>query len=589
MLFHPRRALLLLPVAFVGGCEGCIDPEVVAVAPQIAIDACTTPAAKPTSDCLIDFGNADITVQATKTFTISNPSALILDLSEGVSGKLGITLDDEALGNGFSFASALPDEIGPGLSADVAVTIRPILESTIEGNIIIVSDANNTPQNADRDSVITIPLTLTGVDNGVPDLVVTPDPSCGTADPLNVDFGRVATGGGKVCNVTVQNVGTRELVFDGVDFLDGAGVDTVAEAPGSDAAPAIRLAGEPPRPDQPLPPDASIDLRVAFAPDVLGRYTAVLAIRSSDPDEGLVEVPIVGTGVNAPSCDARVKSVNGVDVTGVPTVEPLDDVVIIADAEAATPDGSIVEYRWELLERGPGSGAVLANPSAAETGFAFANRRGVDVAGRFEACVVVVDDLGTESAEPCCVNFEAIPQDAFLVQLTWVGDQTDDMDLHVTKRSGAAGSPQYCVTSLGGGSGNVDAPFSECGTNDCGFYNCNPTDTGVEWDGVPGRTAGDPSLDIDDVDGFGPENINVDVTDQGSYGFGASYFGGSIPVVMFMRLFLFGQLAGEWVETVDDDFWEVGIVHFDPEDPFHPCVEDLINTPDDDECAQTAE
>ena len=111
MLKHSRLALLVALPSLLSGCEGCLGEVVVKVAPQIAIDACTTPEAKPTSDCLIDFGNADITVQATKTFTISNPSALILDLSEGASGKLGITLDDEALGNGFSFASELPDEI----------------------------------------------------------------------------------------------------------------------------------------------------------------------------------------------------------------------------------------------------------------------------------------------------------------------------------------------------------------------------------------------------------------------------------------------------------------------------------------------
>ncbi|MDP2339706.1 MAG: hypothetical protein Q8O67_02010 [Deltaproteobacteria bacterium] len=578
--------LTLVPVA---GCD-CDVTDFNPVAPQIAVDVCAKPEKEAngkiiggTEECALPFGNADLAVRVEKFFTITNPSSLELNI-RNVDGDPGITFADDG-DEGFVFINEPPTSIGPGLSAQIGVSIRPALESAIAREIIILSDANNVPPNDDELAEIHIPITLTGVDNGVPDIEIVPDSNCGSTDPLSVEFGRVATGGLQVCNVLVKNVGTRELFFDSVEFIplvDG-GAD-ILEPTGSDPAPAL-LSGTPPNPDQSLAPTSAtvpgLPLRLTFAPDVLGRYERRLRLTTSDPDEPVIEIPILGLGVDGPTCTARVKSVGGVDVTGAPTIEPLDDVVLTADAVPATPDGDIASYSWEIKERGPGSGVVLTTPTAQETSFAFANRRGVDVAGRYEACVTVVDDLGTAGVAPCCVDFEAIPSDSFLVQLTWVGDEFDDMDLHVTKKDGTG---KYCVTSLGSGGGNVDAPFETCGGLDCGYYNCNPTDTGVEWDGAAGRSDGDPSLDIDDTDGFGPENINVDVAGPGSYAFGASYFSGSVPVAMFVRLFLFGRLAGEWVQTVDDDFFEVGIVHFSAEDPFRPCVEDLTDGDSDDQC-----
>lgn len=571
--------LVLTPVL---GCE--CDPVVNKVAPKITVDVCTKPANEPFDDCALPFGTADLSVVAERTFTISNPSSLELQFTgDGIDG----IYFDEAGDQGFEFVNEPPSSIPAGLSAEVAVRIRPTLESTITKEIVIESDANNTTENDEGHSEIRIPITLTGVDNGVPDIEVVPV-ACGSADPLNVDFGRVATSGARVCNLTINNRGTRDLVIDSVVFVaDAEGVE-IKEPADSDAEPAIQLAGSPPTPEQPLGPTASnapLNLRVSFSPDVLGRFSGVLRIASSDPDEATLDIPLVGIGVDAPTCRARVKSVNGEEVTGVAVVEPLDDVVIEADAAAATPDGSVT-YAWEIIERGPGSGVVLSNPVGQETGFSFANRRGVDVAGTFKACVIVTDDLGTDSVEPCCVDFDSVPQDSFLVQLTWVGEQSDDMDLHVTKKSGVN---DYCVNSLGSGSGGVDLPFKTCATFDCGYYNCrNTATTGApEWDGVPGRTEGDPTLDIDDVDGFGPENINVDIAASGSYGFGASYFGGSIPVSMFIRLFLFGQLRGEWVANIEDDFFEVGIVHFGA-DLNQPCVEDLTDGNSTDDCPDFA-
>ena len=567
--------LALLPLS---GCL-CADPEIIKVAPQIFVDACTEPQKIVNdkliggfSECALPFGTQDISVRVEQTFTVTNPSNLELQFE---SFEL---IGDPA----FEFKNPPPDVIPPGLSAQIAVTLRPQLESTINADIVIVSDANNTPTNAEGKSEIVIPVSLTGVDNGVPDIEIVPV-DCGTTSPLAVDFGRVATGGITICALEVRNLGTRELFFDNVEFID-------REEP-ADSAPeaALNITGIIPTPDTPLRPTSAenppLSLRLTFSPDALGRYAGTIRFQTSDPDEPTVDVPVVGLGVTGPTCVARIKSVNGVDaVGGGVNVEPLDDVVLTTEGSTpATPDGAIVATSWTLEERGPDSTVILSSPNTTETGFVFANRRGLDVAGRYEACAQVTDELGTASQNRCCVDFEAIPSQSFLVQLTWA-QSTGDMDLHVTKKGGTGG---YCVTSLGGGSSGVDAPFTtgSCGANtDCGYYNCRTTDSSFpDWDGVAGRTTGDPSLDIDDLTGFGPENINVDLAVPGSYGFGATTFS-SGTFLMTMRIFVFGRLAGEWQEEITSDFWEVGLIHFTADDPGRPCVEDLTDGDADDEC-----
>jgi hypothetical protein len=580
--------LVLLPLA---ACD-CTEITV-SVAPQIYVDVCAKPnktvggkSIGGFDECALPFGEADLTVKATKSVVITNPSNLELKLKS-------VELEGDP---SFVFAEPPPQIIGAGLSAQVAVTIRPKVESTIEAELVIVSDANNTQKNDDGDSVVRIPITLTGVDRGVPNIEVVPV-GCGSTDPLGIDFGNVAASGLQACTLEVRNTGTRELYFDYIGFMtDDAGARTIVEPVGSNLEPSLSMTGALPDPETPLPPTqddvAPLSLRVVFSPDVLGRYSDTLRIQSSDPDdEGLIEIPVQGVGVTGPQCVARVKSVNDEEVVGAPSIEPLDDVVLTTEASTgATPDVPIVATRWELRERGPGSGVVLSSPATTETGFLFANRRGVDVAGPYEACAVVTDELGTDSINECCVRFEAIPTDAFLVQLTWA-EPTGDMDLHVTKRSP---NGKYCLQGLGSPESGVQEPYdapgfgSDCGGGplDCYYGNCKPgsSSNAPEWDGVPGRTDGDPSLDIDDLTGFGPENTNVNTVTAGSYAFGGDYFGGFGPHTMFIRLFIYGRLKGEWVEVIDDQFWEVGIVHFREDDLFNPCIEDLTDGDPSDQC-----
>ena len=173
-------ACALVPVV---GCD-CDVTDFNPVAPQIAVDVCASPVKEAngkviggTDDCALDFGNADLAVRVEKFFTITNPSSLELNIKDKDSNP-GISF--AAVGDeGFEFINEPPTSIGPGLSAQIGVAIRPALEAALVREIVILSDANNVQPNDDDLAEIHIPITLTGVDNGVPDIA--PDGTLGVA------------------------------------------------------------------------------------------------------------------------------------------------------------------------------------------------------------------------------------------------------------------------------------------------------------------------------------------------------------------------------------------------------------------------
>jgi hypothetical protein len=102
---------------------------------------------------------------------------------------------------------------------------------------------------------------------------------------------------------------------------------------------------------------------------------------------------------------------------------------------------------------------------------------------------------------------------------------------------------------------------------DCFWQNLNP-----DW--ASGRTGAcisdqtpgchdDPSLDIDDVDGSGPENINLDNPEPDhTYFVGVHYFSdhGYGRSFVTVRIFIGGVLEREFLRQRLDDqaFWQVG-------------------------------
>ncbi|MBC8150960.1 MAG: hypothetical protein H8E97_06705 [Bacteroidetes bacterium] len=151
---------------------------------------------------------------------------------------------------------------------------------------------------------------------------------------------------------------------------------------------------------------------------------------------------------------------------------------------AATFDGSgsydsggnvIAAYNWELIELPEGSAAILPYTSGMTIGGFYA-----DLAGDYVAQLTVTNELG--DTDICQTTLEAIPAQSLWIEMFWQY-AGDDMDLHLL------------------------APGGTLETNsDCYYANCSWS--GLDW-GIASVTEDNPSLDIDDISGTGPENINI--------------------------------------------------------------------------------
>lgn len=144
------------------------------------------------------------------------------------------------------------------------------------------------------------------------------------------------------------------------------------------------------------------------------------------------------------------------------------------------------------------------------------------------------------------------------VQLVWEtpadGDPTDfngtDLDVHLAHPLAAEDTGQPDKD----GDGLPDPWFHD-------LYDCSWRNNSPDW-GSAGDIH-DPSQDIDDTDGTGPENINIAVPENVEYRIAAHYyddkeFGQSIARV---KVFVGGELVAEYENgLVRSDMWEVATI-----------------------------
>lgn len=519
---HPKLALLVssLSVLTLARCE--CEPELQRVAPKIEIadpfDASVSVCSEAgIRQCEYDFGEVPIGQGRFFKFLIKNPSPVdlvIQDISFGAGS-------DPA----FSLSGAPPAVVYATKGSDgesVTVSFIPTVAAEVTATLVISSDAANLEP--DEDVIIT--LKGTGLDLGQPELVISPE-TC--------DFGQVGVGVTAFCDITLDNVGQRDLQIPQVGFSPDTPLDVFGAA--SVLAVPVFIA-----------PGTGVSVRLYATPNSVDEITGAFTFTSNDPDRPEAQVPLRVTGAQAPTAVARVLSINGTPNSNPsPQVQPLDDVVLTGeDSVAASASGSIVAWHWEWVSKPPESSLDLTTPDQVTTQFYFSsaagNVHGMDVAGTFVVRLTVTDDLGATSTNDARVTLNAVPSEALHVQLTWDAP-VNDIDFHLKK--------------------GVNADY--CGQSGCYFGNCKAASGGhLEWDGVPGRTAGDPSLDVDDLSGYGPENINIDSPVDDTYTVGVHFWGGTQATWATVKIFVNGALREEYSRelTNSDDFWDVAQVQW---------------------------
>lgn len=521
------RALLLtcvLPAAL-SVQLGCDDPDLGKVAPLIEIayaeDATTSPCTGTTeaagtddplriTECSHAFGEVPQGQGRYARFLISNPSPIDLTLSD-------VRVEGDPA---FRVVSTFTDTVERYDSQEVIVQFAPTLASNVQATLIIEHNGTNLTENA------TVDLLGVGLDLGSPELVIT---------PAECNFGDVGVGVTAFCDLTLENIGNRDLEITSVGFAE--------ETPVSDPA----VFGS--QTIFPIPtfiaPGTGMSVRLYAQPQTADGATGALTLGSNDPNRPDATVPLSVTGAVAPTAIPEILTINGQPVNSPsPQVGPLDDVTLTGEASLAANEGAtIVDYRWEIVNQPAESQATLTNPNSMTTGFEFASSggsyQGLDVAGTYEVLLTVTDSNGLTSTNDARITLNAIPQEALLVQLTW-DTASGDIDLHLNKDGG-----------------------SSCGTSTCYYANCKATSLGStpEWDGVNGRTNGDPTLDVDDLSGYGPENINVDYPSNGTYNVGVDYYSGSTSSWATVKIYVNSALQYEnSAQMSSSDWWNVASI-----------------------------
>lgn len=498
------------------GCD--CDDGVTRLAPTIEVNTCNpvntdkdecvcTPQA--TKGCNLNYAEVPISFARPLDITISNPSGVELFLKE-------IKLSEDS-DPAFSLPSDIPDMVLAGDKSILTVTFGPMVESEVSGTLLIFSDAAN----AEADTPIEIALTGSGKDLGQPDISI---------EPGECDYGDVGVGATAYCDLSLVNRGQLDLVIDQVGFEPGT----------SDI---FQPASVLPVPVY-LPAQAGVTVRMAATPDNTDSYAGSLFFDSNDPDTPHAQVPMNCTGAAVPTAVARVYSINGQLVSGdPPQISPLDDVELTGEDSSASSAGrTIVGYEWTMVSKPSESTVLLTTPDAEKTSFMFNssghNVRGIDVAGVFVVRLTVTDSEGLDSTNDARVTLSSVPGEDFHIQLAWAHDKAD-MDLHLIRNNGM--------------------PFSQ---DDCYYQNCKGAN-GLDW----GSGNFNPHLDVDDTDGYGPENINIAGPANGNYKVAVHYYSPHSTTVVApvnVKIFVRGGLRAEYSRqfTACNQFWEVANVEW---------------------------
>lgn len=335
--------------------------------------------------------------------------------------------------------------------------------------------------------------------------VYAPSPDI-AVDPLVVDFGTVSSGSTDFLVMELKNEGSATLtIADAVQLGSGA----------------FSLQSDNPA-GYSIPAGQSQSLVWQYAPTSDAGDNGSFVITSNDPDEPEVTVTLLGNGGGDFDYPTAV-----IDCEA--TVRPR--ALVYLDGRASSdPNGLALSYAW-TIEALPAGSAVEKLVDATQP----VAQLTTDIAGEYTVGLVVTNSDGVSSAQRQC-RMDAVPEEELHVELAW-NTTRSDLDLHVLLE----------------GSELFDVP------GDCNYCNQIP-----DW-GVPVSKDDDPSLDIDDKSGLGPENTNIRVPADGEYrvivhNFDDNGDGASLATV---RVYAYGVLVHEDSETMEyNTTWEIGVVNW---------------------------
>lgn len=324
------------------------------------------------------------------------------------------------------------------------------------------------------------------------------------AEPNPVDFGIVPAGESASQVVTILSTGDVSLNITAMQIGSGRETFSLVEP----------ILGT-------FEPGSSTDITITYTSD--GSETSGdFQILSNDPASPNLTVPLLaGAEIVVDTGDSGDTDPPLSQPVAMCSVDPAEVLAIhesadwIGNLSYDTDGGSIVSYEWTLVSTPAGATSTMPGGTA--------NRRGFtpDVAGEYIGQLVVTDNDGLVS-EPCLATLTATAGDGLWIEMFWTRSG-DDMDLHLLDDGGTLAT-----------------------NSDCYYANC--TWGGLNWGGA--GAADDPILDLDDIPGTGPENINIDSPARGTYTVYVHDYPGSVYTGrndVTVNVYLAGRMI--WTDT----------------------------------------
>lgn len=397
-----------------------------------------------------------------------------------------------------------------------------------------------------------------------------PDPPCFSLTPT-VDLGISTPGSSRHVPIPIVNCGDTPLCLTRVQVTTSA--DKAAEfALGfddlKDMCPHIDFATGPSM-VQPccVPPGVAASVQVRYQPTAISPLstpedanspplpdTADLHIEATPEATRVVKLSAVSVKATCPL--AKVGIVEGSDLP------PQTPVHLRSDGSMGSGGAALKTYAWKVTQ--PEGSHQSFEPNSAFPNPQFR----ANVAGSYTFCLQVTDVNGAISCAEACQTVTVTPIQTVHVELLWDtpqdADQSDtgvaagaDMDLHLAVGTGATGPDRDC-------DGTPDPWFGK--NSDC-FWN-NPT---PQWGSTDWQNHDDPTLDLADEDGAGPEIVTLpqpagDANKGQTYAVGVHYWNdnGLGKSSASVRVFILGKLvlATPKVELSPLDLWYVAKIQW---------------------------
>jgi len=489
----------------------------------------------------IDFGRVPSGATKTLAVTITNAGTCALDINDlFLTGSFDFeftTAEEEGMGVEYtSYEPELPLSLEPSDAISMYVTYHPENDGFDEATMIVRSDDA-------RNRNVDVPVVANG------------DQACiVVSEEDGIDFGQRFIGEDHPKTITITNCSQREdLLLSNIELnehheLDGFDRYVLSDVP--DLTEPMTIA-----------PQNSTSVLLTYSPilytpenrpddcsDEEGCEIAdgsMLVVESNDEVKSPLEIEVRGVGTNnhCPTAVARAR-IQGTDFwdTQMDAI-PLQTIEFDGRSSSDS-EGGIATYQWEVTGRPEGSTANFAPNNSVPNPTFF-----LDLAGSFTFQLRVFDEQGTESCDPAEVLAIVTPDEHVHVQLVW----------------NTPGDPNEMDTGAGTGS-DVDLHFMHpSGIWDSGPWDCHWKNKNPNW-GDSGTRDDDPSLDIDDTDGAGPENINLNNPEGTAaapiqYKVGVFYFSDHNygPANTTLRIFLDGRerFAHTFPALENRQLWDV--------------------------------